>query len=156
MDEKDLLNEGFTYFDKGEYQICLSLFNSAIKMNPNCKEAHLNKGIVLNSLNKMSEAIKSFEKCIELFPKYTSALIGLGNSYLKLESYEKALTYFDQALNIKNNLPLALEGKCICLYELKNKEGAVKIVDELCNKNIKKENKDIIQYLIKGNFPKSD
>ena len=156
MDEIDLVNEGLEYFNKGDFKVCLSMFNSAIKMNPNCKEAHLNKGIVLNALNKMSEAIESFEYCLKLSPNYTSALIGLGNSYLKLEDYKTALTYFENALKLKNNLPLALQGKCICLYELKNKEEANKIINELNNDNNKEESKDIIQYLIKGNMAKDE
>ena len=96
MDENDLLNEGITNFNKGEYLVSLSFFSSAIKMKPTCKEAYLNKGITLNILNKPSEAIESFKKSLELYPNYTSSLIGLGNSYLKLQNYQEALNYFNQ------------------------------------------------------------
>ena len=121
MSEIDLVNEGVDLFNSGQFQDSLIKYDSAISLNPNCKEAYLNKGIVLNSLNNTSQAIENFEQCLKLFPNYPSALIGLGNSYLISGDFDKALSYFDQALKIKDKLHLALEGKCICLYELNQK-----------------------------------
>ena len=154
MSEIDLVNEGVDLYNSGQYQASLSKYDSAISLNPNCKEAYLNKGIALNSLNNITQAIETFEQCIKLFPNYTSALIGLGNSYLISGNFEKALSYFEQALKIKDQLPLALEGKCICLYELNKKEEVNQIIDELNKDNKKQENNDEIKYLIKGNLAK--
>ena len=156
MDEIDLINEGVDHFNAGQYYESLSKYKNAISMNPNCKEAYLNKGIVLNTLNIIPEAIKSFEDCLKLSPNYPPALIGIGNSYLKSGDFQKALSYFEQALKIKNKLPLALQGKCICLYEMKKIEEANKIMDELNFENKKDKNDDIIQYLIKGNMLKDE
>ena len=157
MLEIDLINEGVDLFNSGQNQASLSKYDEAISLNQNCKEAYLNKGIVLNALNKIPEAIENFEHCLKLFPKYPSALIGLGNSHLILKNFEKALFYFEEALKIKSKLPLALKGKCICLYELNKKEEANQIIDELDkNNNNKKENEDEYKYLIKGNMAKDE
>ena len=156
MSEIDLVNEGVDLYNSGQYQPSLAKYDSALSLNPNCKEAYLNKGILLNTINNISQAIENFEICIKLFPKYTSALIGLGNSYLISGNFEKALLYFDQALNIKQNLPLALQGKCICLYELNKKEEINAILDELNKYDNKKENFNELQNLIRGNLQKDE
>ena len=156
MSEIDLVNEGVDLYNSGQYQPSLAKYDSALSLNPNCKEAYLNKGILLNTINNIPQAIENFEICIKLFPKYTSALIGLGNSYLISGNFEKALLYFDQALNIKQNLPLALQGKCICLYELNKKEEINTILDELNKYDNKKENFNELQNLIRGNLQKDE
>ena len=156
MSEIDLVNEGVDLYNSGQYQPSLAKYDSALSLNPNCKEAYLNKGILLNTINNIPQAIENFEICIKLFPKYTSALIGLGNSYLISGNFEKSLLYFDQALNIKQNLPLALEGKCICLYELNKKEEINTILDELNKYDNKKENFNELQNLIRGNLQKDE
>ena len=92
---------------------------------------------------------------LKLDQNNTSALIGLGNSYLISNDFNKALSYFEQALKIKQNLPIALEGKTICLYELKKKDELNQIIEEL-NKDNDERNKDVIQYLIKGNLLKDE
>ena len=152
----DLVNEGVDLFNSGQLQESLSKYDSAISLNPNCKEAYLNKGIVLNSLNSISEAIQNFEQCLKLFPNYPSALIGLGNSHLISGNFKKALEYFEQALKVKDKLHLALEGKCICLYELNQKEEANKIIEELNKENNKEEKNEEINNLIKGNIAKDE
>ena len=103
----------------------------------------------------LKEAITNFEHCLKLDQNNTSALIGLGNSYLISNDFNKALSYFEQALKIKQNLPIALEGKTICLYELKKKDELNQIIEEL-NKDNDERNKDVIQYLIKGNLLKDE
>ena len=100
MDEIDLINEGVDHFNAGQYYESLSKYKNAISMNPNCKEAYLNKGIVLNTLNIIPEAIKSFEDCLKLSPNYPPALIGIGNSYLKSGDFQKALSYWHTDVHV--------------------------------------------------------
>ena len=155
MSDIDLVNEGVDLYINGQIEESISKYDSALNLNPECKEAYLNKGISLNSLNNTKEAITNFEHCLKLDQNNTSALIGLGNSYLISNDFNKALSYFEQALKIKQNLPIALEGKTICLYELKKKDELNQIIEEL-NKDNDERNKDVIQYLIKGNLLKDE
>ena len=84
MSEIDLVNEGVELYNEQKYEDSLSKFDQAISAKPNCKEAYFNKGLCYQSLNDYSKALECFEQALKIDPNYTSALIGLGNSKLKL------------------------------------------------------------------------
>jgi len=83
-----------------EYKKAVDCYNKAIKIEPLDARAWNNKGYVLFTLGKYNEAIKSFDKALEIAPGMlggmvwsikADALKALGKNNEALECYDKAL-----------------------------------------------------------------
>lgn len=59
-------NRGSVYFNKGQWDRCISDCTKAIEINPNCVEAYFNRGLAYKEQGKKAEAIFDFEKVISL------------------------------------------------------------------------------------------
>ena len=57
MNSADLLKQGLQYYSKGQYSESISCYNAALKSDPKCKEALNNKGITLETMNRLEEAM---------------------------------------------------------------------------------------------------
>ena len=59
------------------------------------------KGELYERLGKLEDAIKCYEKVLELDPNHTNALLNMARIYEKLGDIEKAIDYYNKALNNK-------------------------------------------------------
>jgi tetratricopeptide (TPR) repeat protein len=59
-----------------------------------------NKGLALDDLNKYDEAIKAFDKAIEINPQYSLAWYNKGRALYKLNKYDEAIKAYDKAIEI--------------------------------------------------------
>lgn len=66
-------------------------------MNPNNQEAYNNKGFSLYSLDKFGEAIKCYDKVIELNPNYSAMYGNKAGILCKINKYEEALKCYVKA-----------------------------------------------------------
>tara|TARA_B100001971_G_scaffold164743_1_gene155282 strand:+ start:750 stop:2093 length:1344 start_codon:yes stop_codon:yes gene_type:complete len=73
-------------------------------------------GIVQLKLNQFESSVKTFDKAIQLDPKYVEAYNNLGNAMMELGKFEDAINIYKKALNLKpeyasgyNNLASALD-----------------------------------------------
>ena len=89
-------------------------------------EELLNRGNLLIWLKEYDEAIKFFEKAIEIKPDYIDALINKGVVLAKLQRYEKALEVYEKALKINPEDPFAWFNKGVTLGKLKRYEEELK------------------------------
>jgi tetratricopeptide (TPR) repeat protein len=118
-----------------KYQESLDYFDKYVKSDPNDLLAWAGKAIALLNLNKYEEALECSNK---------SSDINLGiNNFLnkklinsirlnvkgivlsKLKRYEEALSYFDQALELRPSYYSVLNNKGIALSKLENYEEAI-------------------------------
>ena len=67
---------------------------------PNNYYSYLLLGSAYRDGDKLEEAIKSYEKALELKPDFTDAYIGIGNVYLESLDMENAIYYYKKALYI--------------------------------------------------------
>ena len=81
-------------------------------------KAWYNKGIALDDLGRYEEAIKAYDKAIELKPDYQKAWYNKGIALRKLYSYEEALEAFNKAIEIKPDDHDAWNNKGIALKKL--------------------------------------
>jgi tetratricopeptide (TPR) repeat protein len=58
------------------------------------------KGMALNALNKSDEAIKAFDKVIEIDPRNSDVWTGKGFVLNILNNYDKVIKAFDKAIEI--------------------------------------------------------
>ena len=59
-----------------------------------------NKGNALNNLNKYDEAIKAYDKAIEINPQNSMAWYNKGNVFTNLNKYDEAIKAYDKAIEI--------------------------------------------------------
>lgn len=89
---------GVVAFNSKHYEEAVEHFNTATKLEPERKEGHHNKGIILYYLGKYDEAIECFEKSIKIDPMYAigwyskaMALIYSNKLHDGIKCYEKAV-----------------------------------------------------------------
>lgn len=59
---------------------------------------YANRGILLARRNRLEDAIRNYDRALEIEPALVHALINRGNSYTRLERFEAALDDYGQAL----------------------------------------------------------
>ena len=82
--------------------------NKAIAINSENSRAFSTRGQILMLTNKFDEAIKDFDKALQIEPSYADALLFRGNIYMKhLKKYEKAIEDFKKYLTFFPNIQRA-------------------------------------------------
>lgn len=100
-----------------------------IKTGKDVAVEYCNKGIVLlNQFQQPEEAIKMFDKAIEIDSRFTEAYANKGAALGKLGRIEEAMTMADKALEINPQYARAYYNKGICLNMLGKQEEARKML----------------------------
>jgi tetratricopeptide (TPR) repeat protein len=128
------------------------MYNNEIHKNPKSHLGFLLKGNCLYKLNRQEEAIKSFDKALELMPNCVGAIYNKGFIEYNSKQYKEALKLFKEAIskiepidsNIKKYYYLYYS-KGLCEYQLENYESAL---NSFIKSNELKEN----DYLILDNI----
>jgi len=89
----------------------------------------LETGEVLSEQGRYEEAIKSYDKAIELNPQFAESWSAKGNALIKLDRNSEANQAFDQAIRINGQLYDAWYGKGYSLDHLRDYEGSLKCFD---------------------------
>jgi tetratricopeptide (TPR) repeat protein len=63
-------------------------FQKAIDRNPNAAQTYLVLGLHLHRLNRLQEAVGSYQKALSLNPSYANAHYNLGLAYFDLKQFE--------------------------------------------------------------------
>ena len=99
-----MFERGIAQMQRGETRNALSTFTRVIKLKPAFAEAW-NKRATLYFL--MGDYRKSLQDCAETVkrnPNHFGALAGYGQNYLRLNQPERALEYFQRALDVNPNM----------------------------------------------------
>jgi len=106
-----------------EYLSAFELISQAITINPNSAAAHFNLGNVLKSLNKINDAIASYDKAINIKPDHELYLFR-GIAFHELKKLDEALTSYDESIKLKPDACVAYSNRGQVLVELKKiKDG---------------------------------
>jgi tetratricopeptide (TPR) repeat protein len=114
----------------GEFTKALEAHSRAIELNPTNAELWTEKGITFfkkflqddDSKNE-EDAIKCFNKALELNDKYAPAWAYKANLLMTLPKYEEALKSFEKALEIQEKASY-WEGRAFCLFHLQRTDEA--------------------------------
>ena len=96
----DLLEEGKTYYNNGEYDKAIEIFKKAVELNPNDDDNYYWLGISYNKNGQYQEAINSLLKAVELNPDDELNWYWLGRSYNDNEQYKEAINYLLKAVEL--------------------------------------------------------
>lgn len=105
------LNAGITFQDFGHADKAIEQYNYIISVDSAVYNAHFNKGFVYLELKQNYPlAIDAFTKAIELDQNSYPAYYNIGFAYEQMGNYRMAEEYYRDALEIKPNYDLAVEG----------------------------------------------
>ena len=102
--------------------------------------AWYNRGLSLSNLGKYEEAIKSYDKVLEIDPDSLYVCNSKGSALNYLGKYEEAVKSYDRALEIDPNIIVAWYNRGLSLSNLGKYEEAIKSYDKVleidpCNTN---------------------
>jgi tetratricopeptide (TPR) repeat protein len=109
--------------------LAAEFIGKAIEINPN-PDAFYNRGIVLQELKQLDDALASFDKAIALEPNFADALNNRGTVLQELKRLDDALTSFDKAIVLEPNFADAFYNRGIVLQELKHLDDALASFDK--------------------------
>jgi predicted O-linked N-acetylglucosamine transferase (SPINDLY family) len=91
------------------------LIRKAVERAPDAALLHNNLGTVLESLERLDEAIRSYECALSIDPDYAEAELNIGNALLRTGRLEEAVFHYERALagrpdlaEARNNLGVTL------------------------------------------------
>lgn len=113
----------FLNFNIGNYQKAIDDYSKIIKLDKNNYEAYNNRGVAKTQLkiylkypdttsqrivhendlqfyNDLNEALKDFNKSIEINPKYIDTYVNRGDLLVRQSKFDKALNDYNMAINI--------------------------------------------------------
>lgn len=109
--------DGCAYNDKalclaelGKYKEALVCFDEGIRRDRDCASLYQNKGWLLHSLEKFTQALLYFKKALEIEPDRVESLFSLADTYLHLQNKSKAHKYFKYTLR-------KIKGKSSYMYK---------------------------------------
>jgi tetratricopeptide (TPR) repeat protein len=106
-------------------QDALACFDRAIQLNPHHAETYINRGFVLQSLQRFAEAESSFDHALTLKPDNADAFISLGIALQESGQLQRAIASYDQALILKPDSALVYNNRGNALAALKLYEAAL-------------------------------
>lgn len=98
-----LLTQGQAKLKENDPEAALNFFDQALELSPNCPEALVRKGTVLERLNRVDEALACYERAVAVDPSMTSAYLHKGSLYNRLERLREALACYEQALQCQDS-----------------------------------------------------
>lgn len=78
--------------------------NVALEQDTSLMDVHRVDGYVKESLGYYGDAIRSYQKAVEISPNLTFLYVQIGINYRQLKQYDMALEYFDKAAQINDQI----------------------------------------------------
>lgn len=122
----DLLEEGKTYYNNGEYDKAIEIFKKAVELNPNDDDSWRWLGNSYNRNGQIEEAIKYYLKAAELNPDDSRNWFNLGISYSNNEQYKEAINSFLKVVELNPDDSYSWYGLGNSYIKNKQVEDAIK------------------------------
>lgn len=129
-DEDTLKNLYSGLFYSGEKEKALEITNILIGIDPSDADYHFIKGRALFGLKRFDEAIKAFDKAIELKPDYAKAYNNKGIALKNIGKFDEAIKAYDKAIELKPDLVQAYNNKGVALRISRKYDEAIKAYEK--------------------------
>lgn len=96
-------NLGDLYGRRGEYELAIKHFQTAIELKPNYADAYHNLGNTLAEVGKTEEALASYQKALEFNPILWQSYQNIAAIYFEKKEYKLALEYMQKAAQLVPN-----------------------------------------------------
>jgi Tfp pilus assembly protein PilF len=118
-------------YQTGRPEAAIELIGRAIESNNYDPSYHCSRGLVLQSLDRLDEAVANYDHALLLNPDYALALINRGLALETLERCAEAVESYDRALAIEPDFALAWLNRGITLQELGGLAEALESYDRV-------------------------
>ena len=102
LSARSLYFVGLAYYMKEDDSNCLKFINLSIEKDPKDPQPHYIKASTLNYMQRLDEAVKSFQVAISLKPDDPVYYSGLGDSYYNMKNYELAIASYKKSTEQKD------------------------------------------------------
>ena len=103
--------------------------------SPNSSINLYNKGVALVNLGKLDEAIKAYDKAIEINPQYADAWYNKGNILCQLGKFDEGIKAYDKTIEINPKYSNAWYNKGNALDDSGRHDEAIKAYDKAIELN---------------------
>ena len=123
-DVSAITNRGNCLFVLGNPQAAIDAYSKALSLEPINKEAHLNRGIAEESLNRLDDAQADYYWVLKKKPEDTSGLYNLANVKGAQGQWKESKILFEKVLFVKPDFVMAKSRKALVEYQLGELEQA--------------------------------
>ncbi len=113
----------------GKLDAALGSYDRLLNVRPDFAEAHLNRGNVLEALDRHADAIASYDGAIALRPDFARALHRRGGALQQLNRHDEALASYDRAIHLRPDFTVAHFDRGNALLALKRHDEALNSYD---------------------------
>jgi len=132
---KSILEDAYAYYQKGEQQKAIELFDQVLTVQQQNSVAFRTKGIMLINLERFSEAISYFDNILKQNPQDNKIIFRKGIALEMIGNYEDALTQYDKVLSNNQQNTSAYRNKGILLINLERFSEAISYFDNILKQN---------------------
>ncbi len=100
----------------------MAQYITAIEINPDYFEAHINIGIYWDNRGDFSKALSLFKKAIQIQPQNAQGYLIIANSLYNNKNLQEAINNYRAALKLKPELTQARANLDIVLSQVENKK----------------------------------
>ena len=96
------LDLAYMKINQKKYEDAETIFKNQLVNNPACYDVHWGLSYLYETWDKQDDAIKAYERCMELRPEWITDQINnfIGNIYFKKQQFDVAITYYEKAIAI--------------------------------------------------------
>ncbi len=106
-----LSNLGWAHYNKKEYELAEKFYLKALEINPKFINALAGLGKTYTAMGRGSEAVAILEKAVKDYPRSGQLNLELARAYAISGEYEKALTAYENAVELAPDSALAREAE---------------------------------------------
>jgi len=115
---------------QGKLDKALTVYDKALEIDPSSPLPLIGKGMIFYATKRHKEALKCFDRAIELNPYLVEVWLNKGKTLAEIGD-EKGLECFEKAIELDPNSIQAYACKGLSLHYLGRNEEAVKCYDKL-------------------------
>jgi len=104
-----------TWRQCGMYANVETLWQTTVRLNPECWLAHHNLGVVLDQKGRLNEAITHYREALQIKPDYAEAHYSLGTALVQNGRLDEGITHYQKALRINPGYADAYTGLGVAL-----------------------------------------
>jgi tetratricopeptide (TPR) repeat protein len=125
-----LLNRSNTFYELNKYNEALADIEAFASQGPDTLITHLSKGLIFTRMNKLDQAVKSFQRALKINSAHAETLVNLATVYYYQKNYDSARHYIHEAIRNDPSEANAHNVYALLELELGNENAALLHVNQ--------------------------